>query len=116
MICETGVLPKGDPDIVSIVFNDGCHVVGALAVAIADALERRLAEMPGIKTFAVGFEDGPRVDANGVFTDGPGLPAYGADRETIQEFIEFCRSCADGDFEAWLRVEGHDAVASPRLA
>jgi len=99
LICETGVLPKDDPDIVCIATNDGYHVVGTLAVAIADALERRLARLPGIEKFTLGPGIGPYVDEKGVLTDAPGVPAYEADREMVQEFIAFCRSCTDGGFE-----------------
>ncbi len=101
LICETDVLPKDYPDIVCIASNNGYRVVGALAGAIADALDSRLAELPGIEKFTLDSGDGPYVDENGCFTDVPGLPAYQVDREMIQEFIAFCRSCTDGGFEIW---------------
>ena len=101
LICETGVLPTDDPDVVCIATNDGYLVVGALAVAIADALDRRLAELPDIEKFTLDFGDGPYVDERGFFTDVPGLAAYQVDREMDQAFIAFCRSCTDGGFEIW---------------
>ncbi len=101
LICETDVLPKDDPDVVLIASNDGYRVVGALAVAIGDALDRRLAGSPGIEKFTLDYGNGPYVDENGCFTDVPGRAAYEVDREMIQGFIAFCRSCADGGFEIW---------------
>ena len=101
MICETGVLPKDDPDIGCIATNDGYHVVGALAVTIADALERKLAESPGVETFTLDDDDGPRVDEHGFLTDRPGLPAFQVGREKVEEFIRFCRSCSHGGYEIW---------------
>ncbi len=101
LILETGVLPNDDPDVCYISTNDGYRVVGGLAVAIADALDRRLAELPRIKKFTLDSGDGPYVDEKGFFTDVPGLPAYEVDREMIHEFIVFCRSCTDGGFEIW---------------
>ncbi len=97
LICETGVLPQDDPNVVCIRTNDGYHVVGTLAAAIADALDRRLAELPGIEKFTLDSD----IDENGCFTDVPARAAYEVDREMIQRFIAFCRSCADGGFEIW---------------
>jgi len=101
LIRETGVLPKDDPDVVCIGTNDGYCVVGALAVAIADALDRRLAQLPSIEKFTLDSGNGPYVDENGCFTDVPARAAYEVDREVIQRFIAFCRSCTDGGFEIW---------------
>lgn len=64
LICETGVLSKDDP--VCVAGNDGYHVFGAIARAIADALDSRLAESPGIEEFTFDFLDGTCLDEDAI--------------------------------------------------
>ena len=101
LIHETDVLPKDDPYVVHIASNSGYRVVGTLAEVIADALDRRLPELPGLEKLTRDFRYGPYLDEKRCCTDVPGLPAYEVDREIIQKFIAFCRSCTDGGFEVW---------------
>lgn len=102
-IAETGVLPK---DMVEdMAYNTGAGPDEAQSIALADALDAKLATIPSGGTFI--SEDskyantGTAILAREVLKVVPTIDTadFSTDVEFLQEFSEFCRD--SGGFEVW---------------
>lgn len=81
MVMETGLIEYP----IDIYMNNGDFISGDQAQRIADYIDTKLRDNAGIKDFVL------RADASMM---------YRTDRDHIEKFVAFCRSCKNG-FRIW---------------